>query len=457
MTSVDTFAPPLGAERAQEVCETVLRLSDADQTEVAVLARRGEHTRFAGDRIHQPQDLTEWSVWVRAVAGGGTGRAVTSDLDDLGPAVRRAVEAARGDRGPATDVNAAAPAATMTALLWDPAVEGFGIEERSELARRALRAASASGAEIAGVVSRAVTEMAVATSNGRRRHTAATEVGAGLTAAVDDGSSHWVDLDRRLGALDVAGATARVLGNARRMRGRQPLEPGTHDVVLGPVAVGGLLESVASFGFTGSSLAGGTGLVADRGGEQVTGPSITLADDAFHPRGLPIPIDCEGSDKRRVALLEAGRIGDVVTDLVTAGRLGRTSTGHAHIARESPPEPTPANIVLAAGDSTVAELIAGVENGVFVERFWYLRVVDPVRTTLTGVARDAVWRIENGRLTTPLTGGRWTESVLGVLSRVDGISSEVSAQAIPNIWNGAVTAPALRVRGFTFGPAAARP
>lgn len=457
MTAVETWSAPLGADRAQEICDAVLKLSDADRTEVAVLARRGEHTRFAGDRIHQAQDITEWSVWVRAVADGGTGRAMTSDLDDLDTTVRRAVLAARGDSGPATAVNGATEEPVVDTALWDPEVAVFDAGVRSELARRAVAAGQAVGAEVAGVVARAVTEMAVATSAGRRRYAAATEVGGGLTAAIDDGSSHWVDLDRRVAVLDLPGATARVVANAQRMCGRQILEPGTYDVVLGPIAVGGLLESVGSFGFTGASLADGTGVVAVRAGEQVAGDDITLLDDAAAARGLPIPFDAEGTDKQRVALIDRGRIGGVVTDLATASRLARPSTGHGHIMRESPPAATPANLVLRAGDSSIEELIAGVERGVYVERFWYLRVVDPIRTTLTGVARDAVWRIENGRLTTPLTGGRWTESVLGVLSRVDGISRGVATQPLANVWNGAVTAPALRVRGFRFGSATTRP
>ena len=81
------FAVPLGAARAAEICELVLRCSDADQTEVSVSGRRGEYTRFAGTRIHHAQDLTEWTVWVRCVVAGRSGRAATSDLDGLEAAV----------------------------------------------------------------------------------------------------------------------------------------------------------------------------------------------------------------------------------------------------------------------------------------------------------------------------------------------------------------------------------
>ena len=108
---------------------------------------------------------------------------------------------------------------------------------------------------------------------------------------------------------------------------------------------------------------------------------------------------------------------------------------------------------MAPGTSSVEELIGGVERGVYVQRLWYLRVVDPAATTLTGGSRDACFLIEDGRLTTPVRPARFTESVFGVLSRVDAIGSDVLAQPLANVWNGSVSAPAVRVRGFRFGSA----
>jgi hypothetical protein len=48
---------------------------------------------------------------------------------------------------------------------------------------------------------------------------------------------------------------------------------------------------------------------------------------------------------------------------------------------------------------------------------------------------------------------RFTESVFGVLSRVDALGADVLAQPLANVWNGSVSAPAVRVRGFRFGSA----
>jgi PmbA protein len=178
---------------------------------------------------------------------------------------------------------------------------------------------------------------------------------------------------------------------------------------------------------------------------------VGVADDALADVGLPFPFDLEGSAKQRVALITGGRTGGVVSDLATAAATGGVSTGHAHIAREQSPEPEAANLVMTAGAAGEEELIAGVERGVYIQRLWYNRVVDAETGTVLGTTRDACFRIEDGRRTAPLAGGRFTESVLGALRRTDGIGARLVSQPVMNVWNGCVTAPAIRVRGFRFG------
>ena len=117
------------------------------------------------------------------------------------------------------------------------------------------------------------------------------------------------------------------------------------------------------------------------------------------------------------------------------------------------PTPVAANMVMDAGDATEAELIAGVERGIYVQRFWYTRLVDRVTATITGVSRDGCFLIEDGRLAAPVAGARFTHSILDFLGTVDGVGSARRSQPVMNVWNGAVTAPALRGHGFRFGAA----
>lgn len=154
-----------------------------------------------------------------------------------------------------------------------------------------------------------------------------------------------------------------------------------------------------------------------------------------------------------MSFFDAGVVGSPVTDLRTAAQLGRRSTGHAHIAREEVPESRAANIVMRPGASTEAELIAGVEKGAYLQRFWCTRMVDRNAGTITGVTRDACFEIVNGRLGRPLAGMRFTQSVLALLDTVDGIGDIARSTPVMNVWNGATTAPALRAHGFRLGAA----
>ena len=79
--SAAAFGGPLDDDRALEVAARAVAGCPADAVEVTVLGRSGEYTRFAGDRIHQPQDITELTVMVTAIVNGHSARAATSRLD----------------------------------------------------------------------------------------------------------------------------------------------------------------------------------------------------------------------------------------------------------------------------------------------------------------------------------------------------------------------------------------
>ncbi len=53
------------------------------------------------------------------------------------------------------------------------------------------------------------------------------------------------------------------------------------------------------------------------------------------------------------------------------------------------------------------ELLSGVRRGILIRRFWYIRFVDQKTLKLTGMTRDGVFLVENGRVTKPLKDFRW--------------------------------------------------
>ena len=63
---------------------------------MTLLGRCGEYTRFAGERIHQPQDIDELTVSIKAVVNGHGARAATSRLDRVSDTAKAAAELAAG-------------------------------------------------------------------------------------------------------------------------------------------------------------------------------------------------------------------------------------------------------------------------------------------------------------------------------------------------------------------------
>jgi PmbA protein len=443
------FTPPVDPDA---LLERLTKAAGSEPVEIALLGRAGEYTRFAGGRIHQPQNITETQFTVRAIVDGHAARAACGVLSGLGDAVAQAttLAGALAQRAGATGPHTFAARASAPELsLWHEDTEAFDAGARAALASSAMKQNEAA----AGMFGRAVTQMAVVNGTGVAHHTVATEASGSMTATVDEGTSHWIDLHRSADALGIEQAIARTVREAIAGRGRGPLPDGHYTVVLGPQAAGELIGFLPDVGFAGELAAAGVGLLKDRPGAQVAAPIVTVVDDACAPTGLPIGFDLEGTPKSRVALLDNGKVGAAVTDLATAHALGTPSTGHAHVAREEPPRPVAANLLLRPGNQTVEELVAGVERGVYVQRFWYTRLVDRVTGTITGVSRDGCFLIENGRLAAPVAGARFTHSVLDLLASVDGLGRELRSQPVMNVWNGAATAPALRGHNFRFGAA----
>ncbi len=431
--------------------EEALLAAGGEGAHAFTTVRQGEHTRFAGTRVHQPQAVEEVQLMVTVDRGGGAARVATSRLEDAratgAEALRRAAALVPG----LTSAGAPAEAVSGSFSEWDEDTAAWGAGARSQVASVAMTLAQAAGATANGMLSRVLVEMATAGPSGRA-YVSATEAAATLLVRSGAGSAYRGDLSRSVERMAVEEMVHGALAEAAAARDPEPLPPGTYDVVLGPLAVGDMLTFFGAMGFTGEAVAAGAGAVARRQGQTVASELVTVADDAlFAGVGLPIPFDIEGMPKVEVPMLDRGRVGAAVFDLATARAAGTRSTGHAHIAREEAPSPTPANLILRPGSSTTAELIEGVDDGLYISRFHYTRMVDPETSAFTGVTRDAAFRIRGGRLAGPVASSRFTEEVLGILSRTDGVGSQLLSQPIMNVWNGVASAPSLRVRGFRLG------
>lgn len=79
------------------------------------------------------------------------------------------------------------------------------------------------------------------------------------------------------------------------------------------------------------------------------------------------PCDDEGTSHRRNVLFEGGVLRGFLYDLKTAAQSGVESTGNGSRDLFRPPRPAPTNLMVAAGETAVSEIITGIDEGLLVE------------------------------------------------------------------------------------------
>src|SRR6185437_10926843 len=77
--------------------------------------------------------------------------------------------------------------------------------------------------------------------------------------------------------------------------------------------------------------------------------------------------------------------------------------------------PFPGALVLDGSEASTEDLIRSVNRGLLVTHFWYIRFVNPQTLQHTGLTRDGVFLIENGKITEPVMNFRFNDSPVELL------------------------------------------
>jgi predicted Zn-dependent protease len=262
-------------------------------------------------------------------------------------------------------------------------------------------------------------------------------------------------MHRDVGALAIAEETERAIRVAKLSRSPAALDAGTYDVVLEPAALSELLEWLATIAFGAPEIENGTSPLAGRLGERLTGAGVSLTEDPNDASelGFAAPFDREGTARRRVVLLEDGVARGVLYDRIHAARARTESTGSSIVPDAALGASIgPSALHMEAGDaSSVDELLAGMDRGLYVCRLHYVNgLLEPRRAVMTGLTRDGCFLVEKGKISRAVGNLRFTDSLLEGLARCDGRTR--SRTPVPTWWSeaGACAVPAVRMRGFRF-------
>lgn len=444
--------PAAALHLAEEVIGRA-QAAGATEAEALVVASDAALTRFANSEIHQNVAASEVYVNLRFVVGRRVGVASSGRAD--GEGIRSLVERAAAITTTVEELEdwpglPSAPSASPVAAAWSDDTAAADPELRAAGARAVIAAADAAGVTAFGSFSTDAEAVAVATTTGIR--TAERRTSSQLltvTMGPDDGTGYAEQVAVDASTIDAAGIGREAAERARVSAGPVDITPGDYPVVLHHYAVVDLADMLGYLGF--SALAVQEDRSFWEAGKRVASPLVSLVDDGRDPAGLPMAFDAEGIPKQRLQLLEAGVCRDLAFDAQTAARAGRSSTGHG-LPAPNPWGPFPTNMLMAAGDRSLDELVGELDRGLLVTRFHYTNPVHSKRVVITGMTRDGTFLVEGGRVVGPVRNLRFTMSYLDALANVEAVSRE--RRTLKGLL-GASVVPALRLSAFTFTGATA--
>ena len=238
----------------------------------------------------------------------------------------------------------------------------------------------------------------------------------------------------------------------------KPAPAGEMTVVLGPGWPGILLHEAIGHGLEGDFNRKKTSVFSHLMGEKVASEGVTVVDDGtINSKRGSLSIDDEGTPTEKTVLIENGKLVGYMQDRLNARLMGTKSTGNGR--RQSyahQPMPRMRNTIMVSGNKEHAEILESVKNGIYAKSFAGGQV-DITNGKFVFSANEA-YKIENGKITSPVKGATLIGSGFEVLKKVSMIGNDMeldpgigtcgkNGQGVPV----GVGQPTLKIDGLTVG------
>ena len=447
------------ADEAKKLAQRILSYSKADECEVTLQLNDSSHTRFAANEVMTSGSTRDLEIRISSRGKGKSGTVLVNDTEAaaLEAAVRRS-EALMAVAPESPEwVEGLGPQKYPPIEAFHEETANTGAEARRGGVGAALEAARGGKLNGSGFFETEATWQALANKKGLFGFHRATEASYSTTMRTEDGTgSGWAGTiapritDIR--AKDLAATAAK-----KALSSVQPrdLAPGKYTVILEPQAVADFLGNLG-FAFSARAADEGRSYFSKPGGGNRTGEklfadSVTLRSDPFDARvpGRPwagvgpgfgggggggmffgLAALNQGLPAQRVTWIEKGVLKNLATDRYWAQKT------------KSEPVPFPGSVIMDGGTGSVDDLVSSCARGLLVTRFWYIRATNPQTFQTTGLTRDGVWLVEEGKIVGPVNNFRFNESPANLFKNVEALSAPVPA--------GRMVLPAIRAREFTF-------
>ena len=367
----------MSANELQDLADRIVAQAKAGEQIEAYVSRGGETSIrvYEGEVEHFVSAQSE-SVGIRVIRDGRTGYAYAGTLDE---SVLHEVLADARDNvqfgTPDEWAGLAEPDGVpiVKQELWNDTLAAFPTEQKIALAKELETLTLAADKRVRCDDSNyddAYGETAFATTTGIRAYGRENGCYVSVGTLADDGdetqTGFGFSVGRSPAEFDLPRAAREAADRATRLLGATKPQSKRTTVVLDPYVTAQFLR-VLSSSFSGENVQKGRSFFADRMGESVANPIITLIDDPTNPLAYSATeLDGEGLAARRNVLIENGVLKTFLHSSYSARRGNTVSTGNA-VRSGGTPGVSCLAMQLTPGTATQNELIAAVDDGVLIQ------------------------------------------------------------------------------------------
>jgi TldD protein len=201
----------------------------------------------------------------------------------------------------------------------------------------------------------------------------------------------------------------------------EPVQPGVYPVLLSPLATGVFTHE--SFGHKSESdfMVGDETMKAEWAlGKMIGQDLLTIIDDNTLPGIGYTPFDDEGTKGKKTYVIKEGKLTGRLHSANTSALLEEPLTGNARsINFEFEPIVRMTTTYIEKGTRPLRDIVAEMESGIYVETIKH----GSGMSTFT-IAPARAYKIENGKITTPVKVSVVTGNVFKTLGEVDAVSAE---------------------------------
>jgi len=440
----------LSESDAKALTDKILSFVTAADTVANVGSDKLSHLRFAnnnfltsGSRIGRSANVT---VWI----DGKRGSASTNDTDDasLKTMVAQAEKIARTAPVDREYVPSLGRQTYKPVNGFVEATANLSLTDRARNISEILAECEKNKVIGAGFHSARAQAGASASKNGNFDYEKSTNVSLSVTTRSPDGKSsgYFLRSHYDIAKLDTKRIARESIRKTNEGANARTIEPGVYTVILEPQAVADLIGNLG-FTFNARSAEEGRSVYSAPGGktrvgEKMFDEKVTIYSDPWNSEVPGSQSTNGGIPAQRLVLVKNGVLENLVYNRFWAKQKGKE------------PTPGPVNTIMEPNGpaASIEDMIKSTERGILVSRFWYIRGTDPRTASSTGLTRDGVWFIENGKIAYPLKNFRFNQSITQMLGpgNVLMIGKPERVGSSEGGGSGASLLPALKLKAFNF-------